>query len=89
MTVSVTTRLSVLIGRLLLFFELPRRTAPCLTLLLRRELGAKWEVVIDAPGQRCVVLMEGIPGERHLHANVARFAQQGALRKRSASRVDR
>jgi len=39
--------------------------------------------------ERCVVLMEGISGERHLHANVARFAQQCALRKRGASRVDR
>ena len=39
--------------------------------------------------ERCVVLMEGISGERHLHANVARFGQLCALRKRGASRVDR
>src|SRR5207248_421684 len=39
--------------------------------------------------ERCVVLMEGISGERHLLANVARFGPQCALRKRGASRVDR
>jgi hypothetical protein len=36
-----------------------------------------------------VVLMEGVAGERHLHANVAPLGQQCALRKRGASRVDR
>jgi hypothetical protein len=39
--------------------------------------------------ERCVVLMEGTSGERHPHANVARFGQQCAIRKRGASRVDR
>lgn len=39
--------------------------------------------------ERCVVLMEGISGERHPHANVALFGQQCAIRKRGASRVDR
>jgi len=36
-----------------------------------------------------VVVMEGVSGERHLRANVARFGQQCALRKRGASRLDR
>ena len=36
-----------------------------------------------------VVLMEGVSSERYLHANVARFGQQSALRKPGASRVDR
>jgi hypothetical protein len=36
-----------------------------------------------------VVLLERVSGERYLHANVARFAQQCALRNRGASRVDR
>jgi hypothetical protein len=36
-----------------------------------------------------VVLMEGVSTERYLHANVARFGQQFALRKPGASRVDR
>jgi hypothetical protein len=36
-----------------------------------------------------VVHMEGVAGERHFHANVARLGQQSAIRKRGASRVDR